>query len=238
MTVNDPTTLGKKSRNRLAVRGVASTILILVVMDLVLFLSAGTLAWPAAWIFTGLYGAFLIAFSLHTSFNDPGLLQERGRKAENVKAWDLTIARFYNLLLFAQLIVCGLDTRFGWSSMPLWLQGVGLLGIVLSAAQMWQVVKENTFLSRYARIQDDRGHRVITTGPYERVRHPMYAASLYLFPCIALMLGSFYGLIPGLAITVQYVIRTRLEDQMLLEELPGYREYAQKTRFRLVPGVW
>ncbi len=238
MDTSNPSTVEKKSRNKMVIRGVVSTILILIVMDLVLFLSAGTLDWPAAWIFTGLYGAFLIAFSIYTSFNDPGLLKERGRKAENVKPWDLTIARIYNFLLFALFVVCGLDTRFGWSGMPLWLQGVGLLGIVLGAALMWQVVKENTFLSRYARIQDDRGHKVITTGPYKHVRHPMYAASLYLFPCIALMLGSFYGLIPGLAITVLYVIRTRLEDQMLLEELPGYRDYAQKTRFRLVPRVW
>jgi protein-S-isoprenylcysteine O-methyltransferase Ste14 len=238
MNVNEPSTVEKKSREILAIRGVASTILILFVMDVVLFLSAGTLDWPAAWIFTGLYGAFLIAFSIYTSFNDPGLLKERGRKAENVKPWDLTIARIYNLLLIAMLALCGLDTRFGWSGMPLWLQGVGLLGNLLGATLMWLVVKENSFLSRYARIQDDRGHKVVTTGPYKHVRHPMYAASLYLFPCIALMLGSFYGLIPGLAISILYVVRTFLEDKMLMEELPGYPAYAEITRFRLIPGVW
>jgi protein-S-isoprenylcysteine O-methyltransferase Ste14 len=227
-----------KSRLNLALRGTAFTIVLLVGMDLLLFIPAGTTDWPAAWIFTLLYGAGLIFFSVFTAINDPDLLKERSRKAKNVKSWDTAITWIYTAFLLLMLILCGLDKRFGWTSVPLPVQIVGLIGVILGGLLLGWVVRENTFLSRYARIQDDRGQRVITTGPYKYVRHPMYAESLFWFPCVPLLLGSFVGLIPGLAISVLYVIRTRLEDKMLMEELPGYLDYAKKTRYRLVPGMW
>jgi protein-S-isoprenylcysteine O-methyltransferase Ste14 len=99
-------------------------------------------------------------------------------------------------------------------------------------------VTTNTFLSRQARIQDERHQVVVTSGPYRYLRHPMYLGILVLFLCLAPALGSWYALIPGLAIDVLFVVRTVKEDQMLREELPGYEDYAQRVRFRLVPGLW
>ncbi len=102
---------------------------------------------------------------------------------------------------------------------------------------MW-VTRTNAYLSRFARIQDDRGQQVVTTGPYRYVRHPMYAAVIPFILCIALILGSWWALVPGAIIAILFVVRTALEDRMLQEELPGYKAYAQHVRYRLLPGVW
>ena len=102
---------------------------------------------------------------------------------------------------------------------------------------MW-VTATNTYLSRYVRIQDDRGHKVITSGPYHFVRHPMYASNILFFPSIPLLLGSWWAMIPAFMIMGLFTLRTYLEDQTLQVELPGYKEYAQKIRYRLVPGIW
>lgn len=227
-----------KPEINLLLRGVVGTLLLLAFVGGILFLSAGTTDWRSAWVLIGLYGLFLLFFLFYTAFRDPDLLKERGKKSANIKPWDKVIAGIYNFLLIAMLVLCGLDVRFGWSSVPVWLQLLGIALVILGGVIMGWVTVHNTFLSRYARIQDDRGHRVVTDGPYRIVRHPMYAASLFWFPAIALMLGSYVALIPGLAITALYVVRTRLEDRMLLDELPGYKDYATKTKYRLIPGIW
>jgi len=107
------------------------------------------------------------------------------------------------------------------------------LGLLL----FW-VTAANSYLSSYARIQQDRGQQVVTTGPYQYVRHPMYAAVIPFIICVALILGSWWALIPGGVIGVLFIIRTALEDRMLQDELPGYKEYAQRVRYRLLPRVW
>jgi len=103
---------------------------------------------------------------------------------------------------------------------------------------IWRTIAENAFASRWARIQVDRGQRVIMTGPYSFVRHPMYIAIQLLVICIPLQLGSLWGLIPSALICLLFVIRACFEDRMLLEELDGYREYANRVRYRLFPGIW
>lgn len=227
-----------KPEMKLLLRGMIGTVLLLAFLGGILFLSAGTTDWRSAWVLIVIYGAFLLFFIFFTAFRDPELLKERGKKSANVKSWDKVIAGIYNFLLITMLIICGLDVRYGWSSVPFWLQLIGMALVILGGLIMGWVTAHNTFLSRYARIQDDRGHRVVTDGPYRTVRHPMYAASLFWFPAIPLMLGSYVAVIPGLAITALYVIRTALEDRMLLDELPGYKEYAAKTQYRLIPGIW
>jgi protein-S-isoprenylcysteine O-methyltransferase Ste14 len=236
---SEPQTSDSSGRIKLLFRSILFILVILVGLDAMLFLSAGTTEWPAAWIFTVLYSGFLVFFMLYTAYFDPQLLEERGKTAANVKSWDKTISFIYTFLLLGMLILCGLDYgRFGWSSVPIWVQIAGFTGILAGGVLIAWVIRENTFLSRYARIQDDRGQTVISSGPYQYVRHPMYAGSLFWFPCIPLYLGSWVGLVPGLAISILYVVRTCLEDRMLMEELPGYSTYAEKTRFRLIPGVW
>ncbi len=103
---------------------------------------------------------------------------------------------------------------------------------------IWWCMSTNAYLSRFARIQDDRGQKVAQTGPYQFVRHPMYAAIILPVPCIALVLGSWWALIPVGLIACVFVIRTALEDRMLIEELAGYPEYAEKVRYRLLIGIW
>jgi protein-S-isoprenylcysteine O-methyltransferase Ste14 len=103
---------------------------------------------------------------------------------------------------------------------------------------IFRVMKENTFLSRVVEIQEDRGHTVVTTGPYKVVRHPMYVGAIALLFAIPLALGSIYGLIPAVLMTIAFILRTSLEDKTLHAELQGYLDYAQQTKYRLLPGIW
>ncbi len=212
---------------------------LILVMDGILFLAAGRLDWAGAWVLTLLYLAFLLVFVAWTMRNAPELMEERSGMATNVKTWDKVLLTLYTLALLSLLVVAALDAgRFRWSEMPLALQAVGVLGMIPCGIWLWWVTRTNAYLSRYARIQDDRGQQVITTGPYRYVRHPMYAAVIPFIICVGLTLGSWWALIPGGVIAVLFIIRTALEDRMLQEELPGYKEYAAHVRYRLVPGVW
>ena len=214
-------------------------ILLILIMDGILFLIAGRLDWIGAWVLSFLYFIFVLVFVVWTMRNDPGLMEERGKPAENVKPWDRVIMTIYTITLVGMLAVAALDAgRFRWSEMPLILQALGVLGLILLGLLLLWVTATNSYLSSYARIQQDRGQQVVTTGPYKYVRHPMYAAVIPFIICIALILGSWWSLIPGCVIGVLFIIRTALEDQMLQDELPGYKEYAQRVRYRLVPGIW
>lgn len=216
-----------------------SITLLIVIMDALLFGAAGRLDWFGAWLLTGLYLAFLLIVVVWATRKAPGLMEERSRMAKNVKSWDKVITWVYTALLLSMLVVAGLDAgHVRWSVMPVALQIVGVLLLMMAGAVIWWVMSVNYFLSSYARIQDDRGHQVITEGPYRYVRHPMYAMLVPFMFGIAFVLGSWWALVPAGMIGVLYIIRTALEDRMLQEELPGYREYAQKVRYRLFPGIW
>lgn len=137
------------------------------------------------------------------------------------------------------LAVAGLDAvRFSWSRVPLALKILGFMGYIPAMIILFSVFAKNPFLSQLVRIQADRGHRVCATGPYKYVRHPMYVGIMISILCVPLSLGSFYALIPGSLIVFLFVLRTSLEDKTLYEELPGYREYAERVRYRLIPGIW
>ena len=159
--------------------------------------------------------------------------------AENVKPWDKRILAVYTGLLPTVFITAGLDAgRFRWSAVPAVIQGIAWMGLVSAAALIFWTTTSNTFLSRQARIQEERSQKVVSTGPYRVVRHPMYLGILVLFLYLGPALGSFYALIPGSAIGILFVIRTGKEDAMLLNELSGYKDYAQRVHFRLIPGLW
>jgi protein-S-isoprenylcysteine O-methyltransferase Ste14 len=166
-------------------------------------------------------------------------LEERSRVGGNTKRWDKVILAAYTILLICMLILAGLDAgRFGWAVAPLALQILGWLGAVFAGWMVFWTVSVNTYLSRTVRIQDDRGHRVIESGPYSRLRHPMYLGVIALMISIPLLLGSLWALIPGGMIGALFTLRTALEDRTLMEELPGYKEYADRVRYRLIPGIW
>ena len=224
---------------RALLKRVVAVFIIILVMDLLLFIPAGHLDWPAAWILSLLYGVFLLVYAVWGTLRAPDLLRERSRVAENVKIWDKVIIAVYTILLMVTLILAGLDAgRFLWSNTPVAVQVLGLLGMVLASGLVFWTIHTNAYLGRMVRIQQDRGHQVVTGGPYRFVRHPMYLGIILLFPCMVLFLGSWWALVPAILIAVLMVIRTALEDHTLQTELPGYAEYAQRVSCRLIPGVW
>jgi protein-S-isoprenylcysteine O-methyltransferase Ste14 len=210
------------------------------IMALPLFLAAGTLAWPAGWIYLILlYGWLFIGILLLLKYN-PGLLAERiNVSPPNQKAWDKVFIALLDLFLFALLVLMPLDAvRFHWSWMPIFLQMVGAIALVVSFVLMSLVFRENSYLSATVRVQEERGQTVITTGPYHYVRHPMYAGGLFMFLGTPLLLGSWYGVLLTLLFLPALIVRAVLEERTLLRELPGYGAYMTQVKYRLIPYVW
>ena len=223
------------SKKTLIFRVLISLALVLAIF----FIPAGSLRWPQAWIFIALYLSAVAGFYLSTKKRDPGLLKERMSPQKNVKAWDRRIVRIYSLLLAAMTVLVGLDAvRFRWSHLAPGWNVLGFGGLALAMLLAFWATRENTFASQVVRIQDDRGHRVCSTGPYAHVRHPMYDGVILSIISFPLALGSLFALIPAGFVVGLFILRTSLEDKTLQEELPGYKEYGQKVRFRLIPGVW
>ncbi len=209
------------------------------VMGVVLFLAAGRLDWTAAWVYLVLNVLIVATIGLYVARRNPDLINERGRIGQSAENWDKVLMSFYTLMLFVLLVVAGLDAvRFGWTIMHVAVQAIGVVGLFLSMGITYWAMLSNPFLSTVVRIQDDRGHQVATTGPYRLVRHPMYVGVILLWLSTALILGSWWALVPALIIAVIFIARTALEDRMLQAELPGYAEYAQRVRYRLLPGAW
>ncbi len=211
-------------------------------VPLVLFISAGEVGWCQAWIFSALIFAAGIGGRMLAERRHPGLLAERSRSLDSsdVKPWDKVLSPLMGISLsFPLCIVAGLDHRFGWSPVfPAWLNILGLILVALGyALGVWALV-ENRFFSALVRIQTDRGHVVCDTGPYRFVRHPGYAGNMLPLPGIVLALSSLWTLLPAAVALVIAVIRTALEDRTLKEELPGYRDYARRVRYRLIPGIY
>lgn len=208
---------------------------------LILFLAAGTVDWIWGWAQLVILAAFLAAHPLLLIPINPELLAEReqGFRAEGVKRWDRWIGILAGGMLVPLLVVGGLDVRFGWTgSLPLGFHLAGLLFNILGYALFLWAMVSNAFFSEGVRIQEERGHTVATGGPYRYVRHPGYAGAIMAGLATPFLLGTLWGLILAVMSAVLYAVRTGLEDKTLMEELPGYKEFAQQTRHRLVPGLW
>jgi protein-S-isoprenylcysteine O-methyltransferase Ste14 len=213
----------------------------LVVFALALFLAAGTIAWPAGWIFLVLFFGFTIAISRWLLRHNPGLLTERmtGIGKPDQKTWDKVFFGVANLFFLAWLVLMPLDAvRFHWSQMPGWLQVVGAVLLLCSFYLFFLTFRENSYLSPAVRVQTDRGQTVVATGPYHYVRHPMYATAIIFLVGTTLLLGSWYGLVLGLLLVVAIALRAVQEERTLRAELPGYDAYMAQVRYRLVPYVW
>lgn len=220
---------------RLALRAVLGIALI----DALLLGVAGRLDWRAAWVVSGLFAVYVAAGIAWFGRRDPDLMRERITRASNVPIWDRVIYPIYAISLGALLITAALDAgRLGWSHVPFGIQAAGAVGIVASFAVIWWCTSANHYLSFQSRIQPERGHRVVREGPYAFVRHPMYTSLIVFTASVALLLGSWLALVPASVIAVLLIVRTVFEDQMLKDQLPGYRQYAFDVRRRLVPGVW
>jgi protein-S-isoprenylcysteine O-methyltransferase Ste14 len=211
-------------------------------IPLVLLVCGGDFGWWQAWIYSLLIVVAGIGGRIWAERRHPGLLAERQNieNIQNAKAWDKVLAPLMALSVsFPLVIVAGLDHRHDWSPVfPLWLIVSGFILISLGYAFATWALAENRFFSSMVRIQTDRGHVVCDSGPYRFVRHPGYAGNIPPLLGIVLALGSMWTLVPAAMALIIAVIRTVLEDQTLQEELPGYRDYAQRVQYRLIPGIY
>jgi protein-S-isoprenylcysteine O-methyltransferase Ste14 len=203
------------------------------------FAAAGRLDWTMAWVFVAIMAVNVVVMLTVVGRRSPGLLAERSGLQQNTKPWDppLAILTAYSPLLVT--LAAGLDLRFGWSRPP----AIGIsLAMLAPALAGWALtdwaMASNRFFAATVRIQADRGHAVVSSGPYRIVRHPGYAGAIVACAALPLMLGSVWGFVPFAVFLVAVVVRTALEDRTLRAELPGYEEYCNRTRYRLVPGIW
>ncbi len=217
-------------------------VVLYLLIPVILLICGGDLGWWQAWIYSLLIVAAGIGGRIWAEQRHPGLTAERQNieKMQDAKAWDKVLAPLMAVsVVFPMVIVAGLDHRYNWSpEFPLWLILIGFILITLGYAFADWALAENRFFSSVVRIQTERGHVVCDTGPYRFVRHPGYAGNILPLFGIVLALVSLWALIPAALALIITVIRTVLEDQTLQEELPGYRDYARRVRFRLIPGIY
>jgi protein-S-isoprenylcysteine O-methyltransferase Ste14 len=213
---------------------------IFVLFALDLFLPAGSIAWLAGWVFLVLFFGFFVGTTLWLYRHNPALMQERMRAtASDQQGWDKV---YYPLLLasfFIWLALSALDAaRLHWSRVPLAFQLIGLIILLGSFYLLFGVFRENSYLSSLVRVQEERGHSVVSTGPYRFVRHPMYAGILIFELGTPLLLGSWYGILFGLVPALMLARRAVLEERTLSRELTGYTAYMSKVKYRIIPYVW
>jgi protein-S-isoprenylcysteine O-methyltransferase Ste14 len=204
-----------------------------------LLASAGRLDWARAWIYMGLSLTLMAVTARILARVNPELIGARGRWHKDTKGFDKVFMVLYVVLLAGQAVVAGLDAvRYQWSALPFWTIFAGGALFVTGWAGIAWAMAVNPFLETTVRLQTERGHHVIETGPYAYVRHPMYLGMFFTFAAIPLILGSAWALVVSALIAVLMVWRTRREDATLQAELPGYADYARRTRWRLAPGLW
>ncbi|MEH2544451.1 protein-S-isoprenylcysteine O-methyltransferase Ste14 [Bradyrhizobium sp. AZCC 2262] len=211
-----------------------------VALGALLFASAGTLDWPAAWVFLVVSATLGPACGLWLAKTDPALLAERMRPTfqADQPAADKKFMLTFVVVMLLWLIAIGLDRRAHASHIPLVLQALGLAMYLLSTAFIMWVFRENSFAAPVVKVQAARHHRVISSGPYAFVRHPMYSGIMLFFFGVPLLLGSWWGVAIAPVFAALFAIRARIEERALVEGLPDYADYAERVRYRLVPGVW
>jgi len=209
-------------------------------MGALLFVSAGTLHWTGAWVYVVEMVGLSLTMGVALARRDPGLMNERLSPPiqKTQTAADKIVLSILLLGIFAWLALMGFDFRFGWSAVPLSVQVLGALVLLVGIWVCYLTMLENSFAAPVVKIQDERGQRVITTGPYSYVRHPMYAGAILYFAGTALLLGSWWGLASVLAFIVLLGIRTFIEEKTLRTGLQGYDDYAARVRYKLIPMVW
>jgi len=207
----------------------------------ILFLS-GDWLWPEGWIFGLWFDAMMLSVIIYTYVKDPALLAERAQApgSRNQKTWDKYLLTAIYLIALAWLVIMPLDVkRFGWSpDFPVWLKVLGGVALVPALYFIFRATVENTFMSSLVRIQAERKQRVISTGVYGFVRHPLYLGCVLMMFGAPLLLGSIFGLIISAIALIVLVTRIMGEEKMLVTELEGYADYKKKVKYRLIPWVW
>ena len=230
-----------ESHRALTRKLVRRTVGSLVFLGVILFGAAGTLHWPEAWIYLALTAAMSFGGGLWLARHDPGLLRERlgSLIQRDQKRWDKILMAVMLVLWTGWLILMALDAkRFHWSEIPVALQVAGVVLICLGCYVVWLTFRANSYAAPVIKIQKERGHLVVSTGPYAYVRHPMYAGALLFIAGVPLLLGSWWGLAAGAGLVLLIALRAVLEERTLTAELAGYADYAARVRYRLVPHLW
>jgi protein-S-isoprenylcysteine O-methyltransferase Ste14 len=222
------------------IQALVSLAVTLLVMGAALFLSAGTLQWPhGLWYMAAFLVLTLIAMAWLWRVNPEIFVARRRPTGQGTKSWDLVLVPVVLGGFLATMIVAALDDgRFHWAPAPPWAVLAGYVLFVAGYAGTGWAQAVNRHFEPSVRIQSDRDHHVITTGPYAYIRHPGYIFGIVLNFGGALALGSLWALAPAALVVIALVIRTRLEDATLQRELPGYAEYAARVRYKWIPGVW
>ena len=230
-----------ENKKSLPWRSVVQLVLIVFVSQFLPMIISGRWDWPEAWLYAISAILVFVLSRLLAARRHPDLITERARflEAKDTKPWDKVLAPMLGFGSILILVVVGFDERFDWS--PAFSQTAHLLafaGLLLGYAfSSWALI-ENRFFSGTVRIQTERGHHVVTGGPYRIVRHPGYAGAVLAYLLIPVLLDSTWAFIPSILLLVVVIVRTSLEDRTLQEELPGYKEFTKTTRYRLLPGVW
>ena len=204
-------------------------------LGLLLFLPAGTIFYPQAWLFMGILFIPMLIMGIVLFIKSPALLEKRLNNKEKQKAQKGVIA-LSGLIFPIGFVLSALDFRNGWSTVPLWLTVTASLLFLIGYGLYAEVMRENAYLSRTVEVQE--GQKVVSTGLYGIVRHPMYLATLFMFLPLPLILGSFWGLIPFAIYPVLIIIRIFNEEKILTEGLNGYEDYKKRVKYRLIPFVW
>ena len=216
--------------------------LFILLFPALIFILSGDYTWPEGWIFTIWFIFLCYSTILYLYKKDPALLAERYKQpgSGNQQGWDVYVVYGIMIGFTFWILIMPLDAkRIGWSpAFPLWLTALGIAFLIGSFLLFFRSYTDNTFLSPLVRIQDDRKQQVVSTGVYGFVRHPMYLGAILMFFGAPLVLGSFYGVIVGLALTILLMARIVGEEMMLARELEGYRGYIQNVRYRLFPFLW
>jgi len=232
---------GRPAAHAVAVWQVVVVIAYPFVFPLVFTVVGGDVAWVEAWAFGALFAATVWALSIHLVRHEPALFRERFTSLvqRGQAGWDRVLLPLLLAGILAWTVLIPLDARrFGWSPpLPVWARSLGAALCVVFALVMVWTFRTNPFLFHAVKVDEARGHHVVTTGPYRFVRHPMYAAIACMLLGAPLLLGSVYGLLLGLVLAALFWVRSVLEERVLLARLPGYPEYARRVRGRLVPNV-
>lgn len=214
---------------------IVRVVIVYLIMGLMFFLPAGTFNFWQAWAYLAVIAVPMIIFGIYMFNHDPKFLERRIRTDEKRKAQKL-IVKFGILPFFISFIIPGVDMRFHWSNMHTAVSIAGLVLVLTGYLMTLYVFIVNSFASRVVDVE--KGQKVITTGPYALIRHPMYLCNIIFYLATCLALGSYWALLPASAIIPVLVFRIIDEEKELLVNLAGYAEYAQKVTYRLIPGIW
>jgi protein-S-isoprenylcysteine O-methyltransferase Ste14 len=220
-------------------REVRRYVLFLAFLMASVFVPAGTIQWRNGWLFVGVMAAAVASVVFDVFHRSPELAEERRTAAKHAKPWDRILTPIVTGLPVVTVVLAGLGHRFGWASnLPAWTTAPALAFMVAGSALAYLAMRTNRFFSSYVRIQDDRSHVVVDSGPYAFIRHPGYAGSLAVTLATPILLDTLPGFVLALVTAAATILRTHLEDRLLTQELSGYRAYRDHVLYRLLPMIW